>query len=144
MEFEVLGLDEQCTLKQAKKKLNELRLRYHPDKLVNMNNEEREKATRLLSLSESAFKRISDKKKVEQSMSVFSESFPQIHSFNFNNLFSDMENENKSRTTFSSSYTYSNINGVVKENGKINGKEMTDEELKQYRKKNKTPLLLKI
>ena len=39
MEYEILGVDEKCDLKTAKKALNEIRKKYHPDRHINAHAE---------------------------------------------------------------------------------------------------------
>ena len=132
MEYEVLGIPEHSSLDEAKAALNRVRIKNHPDKLVNMSRTENEKAAVILAHAESAYKRIKKLKMVDDTMNamktIMPQFGPQFGGFNMNSLF---DNIGENRQT--ESYSYQNFNGNVKERGTINGKEMTREELEEYK-----------
>tara|TARA_B100001989_G_C24544689_1_gene469949 strand:+ start:976 stop:1464 length:489 start_codon:yes stop_codon:yes gene_type:complete len=150
MEYEILGIDEGSTIEEAKKALNKIRLENHPDKVSTF---ERERATTILRQAESAYKRIKDKSRMN---SVFQNFFstrfgarintmndeisesgfhmgPQFGSFSMSDLHNLHKLHDGSESVQTSSYSYQNHNGKITESGTINGRPMSEDELKKYR-----------
>ena len=142
MEYEILGIPENSSLDDAKKSLNQIRLTNHPDKLP---VSEQLRGNIILRQAESAFMRI---KKMKQVESLVSGIVPRtFRLFNIHNTDEvphygplrgsvtiknqDPYDSNISHTC--TTYNYSNINGKVYEEGTINGRAMTKDELKAYR-----------
>lgn len=139
MEYEVLGVSENCSIEDAKRAMHKIRLTHHPDKLTDASQNEKEKSQQFLILAEKAYKRIKDKHKVNESMSSIFNSmnmFPDISSVMIPpdiSHFTDQVNRGQT-TVHSSSYMYSNVNGQINESGTVNGKKMKEEELQRYRR----------
>lgn len=156
MEYEILGIEEGASIEEAKKSLNKIRLSNHPDKVP---ESERLRATTILRQAESAYKRIKEKNKVNSIFNnllgpmssspfgIMNSSFlepgfhlgPQFGSFSINDMHNlhDLTKMEGGKNIHTSTYSYQNFNGNVKESGTINGKPMTEDELKQYRKGNR-------
>ena len=138
MEYDILGIAEDASIDEAKRAIHKIRLTYHPDKLTDASEKEKDKSQKFLILAEKAYKRIKDKQKVNDTISLM---IPSFHKFSSPIIPRDVPNfvdwpvmhENRGQI-HSSSYSYSNINGKVTESGKINGRKMTDKELYKCRK----------
>lgn len=149
MEYKILGIPENATLEETKKALKKIKVDYHPDKYVNATEEQLKRNLHYIHLAEEAYRQIKEKMRVNNTFkelakrnnifSVFNDTEHNIvesmqkmqrniqHPFNFMNM-----PENSSSST---SYTYKNINGNITESGKINGKNMNVDELRNERKK---------
>jgi len=136
MEFLILKISEDSNIDYAKKALHKIRKKCHPDKLLNASKDEQEKSKHILFLAEEAYKRIEQKNKVNTSLeNLRYNKTPFINPIEtvfpiFNNIF--LSGIPKSKNTYSTSYSYINNNGNVNEEGTINGRQMTRDELKQY------------
>tara|TARA_B100000214_G_scaffold375264_1_gene360879 strand:+ start:911 stop:1348 length:438 start_codon:yes stop_codon:yes gene_type:complete len=133
MEYTILGIDKNSSINEAKSALRKIRLENHPDKLINVSSSEKQKALQLLQLSEEAYRRIKEKQEVNQA--VNSVMIPTVIN-NFDNIFSQMKKfteSNPGNNVSTTSYTYSNINGNVKESGTINGRQMSSHDLQHMR-----------
>jgi DnaJ-class molecular chaperone len=147
MEYEILGIDEGSSIEEAKKALKKIRLENHPDKVSEF---EKERATTILRQAESAYKRIKDKTKMNNIFKNFfssrmgrintiNDAFlgtgphmgPQFGSFSMSNIYSNDIHDDRSVQT--SSYSYQNHNGKITENGTINGRQMSEDELNKHR-----------
>lgn len=122
MEYEILGIPEDASLEEAKKALNAIRLKNHPDKV---SKSQKKRAEIILRQSESAYRRIKDKQKVNSIFDTL-----------LSSRFGNFQFPPTSGDVYTSTYTYKNNNGIVEEKGNINGKPMTENELNSYRKKN--------
>lgn len=133
MEYEILGIPEDSSVQNAKRAINKIRLTYHPDKLRDASAQEQEKSASFLVLAEKAYKRIKQKKIVDDSIaSVLTNTNDPFRMHGFANWMPDFEAMQNGQV-HSSSYTYSNVNGKVNEHGTVNGRRMTPEEMKQYK-----------
>lgn len=147
MEYEILGIDEGSSVEEAKKALNKIRLENHPDKV---SSDEKERATTMLRQAESAYKRVIEKSKMNNMFQNFlgarfgarimndeilETGFhmgPSFGSFSINNL-----HDGGGESVQTSSYSYQNHNGKITESGTINGRPMTEDEMKKNRRGNK-------
>tara|TARA_B100000482_G_scaffold47114_1_gene31162 strand:- start:1772 stop:2209 length:438 start_codon:yes stop_codon:yes gene_type:complete len=138
MEYSILGIEENSSLTDAKKALKKVRLQCHPDKLVNVCNNEKQNAIRLLQLSEEAYERIKQKHKVNVSVTSLFPAFANttnafVNVTNMANAFANTFDSGTQPMQHTSTYSYSNINGHVQESGAVNGRQMSQQELRQYR-----------
>ena len=142
MEYSVLGIPNDSSLKDAQKALKEIRAKYHPDRRQNQleSIERQEEMRRFVTLAEEAFDRIKKHEDVNIACnSLMSFSRPSFDSFWFpmrSNIQTDLSNA----TTHVETYSYSNVNGEIHESGTINGRKLTKDEMEK--KKNKMKILL--
>lgn len=128
MEYKILKVPNNCSLEHAKKALNNIRLQYHPDKIQHLPKSEQDKNVHYLQLASEAYMIIEDRHKVNEAITKLNDR----SSFNFvnrhNNISASMPTQ-----VYTSSYSYSNLNGNEREHGTINGKTATSEEMKTLR-----------
>lgn len=147
MEYEILGIDEGSSIEEAKKALNKIRIENHPDKVSAY---EKERATTILRQAESAYKRVKDKtrmndifknffsSKISARINTINDGFlgngphmgPQFGSFSMSNLHNLHDASEAVQTSL---YSFQNHNGKITESGTINGRPMSEDELKTCR-----------
>lgn len=150
MEYSVLGIPNNSSLKDAQKALKEIRAKYHPDRRQNQfeSVERQEEMRRFVTLAEEAFDRLKKHEDVNIACnSLMSVSRPSFDSFRFpmrfnsiSDIFSNIQTDSSNATTHVETYSYSNVNGEIHESGTMNGRKLTKDELEK--KKNKMKILL--
>lgn len=134
MEYKILGLSENATVEEAEKALHKIRKQCRAEALTSLPDIERVKNKHYLDLSEESFQRICQKRKVNDALSSLSLAPFMQNPFdivdNIERHMSDLK-KGKPGSVQTSSYSYQNINGNV--SGTINGRPMTDVELKRQR-----------
>lgn len=135
MEHKILGISQNASIEDARRALKQIRTACHPDKLMDATLEHKRLAKNMREQAELAFERL-QKKQEKQNRAVTvapSGMFPPVFtSIDLSNAFSLLtpsaapEFKNGIHT---STYQYSNINGVVKESGTINGRKLSKAEL---------------
>lgn len=134
MEYKILGLSENATVKEAERALQKIRKQCRPDALTSLPDIERLKNKHFLELAEESFQRIRQKQKVNEALSSLTP-FTRNPFDIFDKVEKHMSEIKKKQpgSVQTSSYSYQNINGNVSESGTINGRPMTDIELKRQR-----------
>lgn len=137
MEYRILDVSERCTLEDATKSLKRIRVKYHPDKLMNLPQLEKDKNKHFLNLAEEAFECIRKRLEVDTMMSKF-DIWPERFDNVFRNIDAHVDRmaqymSHNSNSVHTSTYTYQNMDGVEKDSGYINNRPMTDSELQKYR-----------
>jgi len=140
MEYEILGVPENCDVKDAKKALKKIQVDYHPDKHLNASPKILEKNLKFVILAEKAFERIQQKKQVDDTVQNLLSVNNNLLSFATNSFIrsafqNSLETFNNipSSNVSSYSYSYTNMNGVERESGTINGRKMNKDELSRFR-----------
>lgn len=139
MEYSVLGLKENADFEEVRKALKYIRKKHHPDSNRSATSKELELMKHIVFLAEEAFHRIESKERVKKSV----QSMPSFQPFQspipfFDRMFNSVHDVNPSpfhlNNVHTETYSYSNINGQVRESATVNGKELNKEELQQKRK----------
>ena len=114
MEYSVLGLQEGASMDSVQRALRKIRAKYHPDKHMHVTPEHRDQMRHTVSLAEEAFDRLQKKEAVN--MTIQNVLSPLR---GFQSTFHTPSSANVHTET----YTYSNINGQVRERRTVNGTE---------------------
>ena len=120
MEYSILGISDTSTLEDARQALNKVRLAYHPDKGIHLDTEQSARNARFLQLAEEAYHNLKQKERVNSSIRHMQNSM--------DNMLSRMSMDHilaRRSAHATSSYSYENRNGVVRESGGINGQPTT-------------------
>ena len=136
MEYAILGIPENASLKDARSKLKEIRIKNHPDKAID--KEDMERRTKITLLAQQAYdtlKKKRDKRKLHKD-DPFGASFFRTSAVT---KFFDESFDNNFQHTQSMSYEYKNINGQETRRGTINGRRMTNAELENMSTRNRYP-----
>ena len=119
MEFSILGIPPTSAPSDVRRALRHIRAKYHPDKIGPS-----EAGQRLVQLAEEAYEVVMNKHRVNEvlnplrTVARISDMLPRF---------------NSEDSTYTSSYSYSNVNGVVHESGHVNGRPMNEAELERSR-----------
>lgn len=153
MEYSVLGIPINSSLKDAQKALKDIRARYHPDRRQNQleSVERKNEMRKFVMLAEEAYDRIKKREEVNTAINSlvvpFSTrtlfqpfTFPSMANTFTSDVLSNMENPPSNNRTHVETYSYSNINGEINESASINGRVLTKDELEK-KKKNKVTRL---
>tara|TARA_B100002051_G_C16561652_1_gene547861 strand:- start:109 stop:516 length:408 start_codon:yes stop_codon:yes gene_type:complete len=132
MEYLILEVPETSSEDELDRALRRIRARYHPDK-----GNYSKAGQKLVQLAEEAHKLILKKRIVNGALEPFIDN----STFNiFKNMpirpFAHVNDCIPDQRVYESSYSYSNVNGNVRESGQINGNPMSSSELNQCRPRN--------
>lgn len=115
---------------EARRAFNQIRLEYHPDKGTHLDAAQSARNARFLRLAEEAYRMLQQKERVRSSIRCVQSTLDKM-----DNVFSktSMDQMLARRSAHTSSYSYENCNGVVRESGYIDGRPMTEQQLHAQR-----------
>ena len=122
MEFRVLGVSEDASLDDATRALKRIKVACHPDKHIPCSEPLQELLRERVALAEEAYERGRQRLSVD---SIVTRMAADHHAAK--RAFSTTHRP--SAAVHTETYSFSNVNGVVRERGAINGRRMSDEEL---------------
>ena len=126
MEHTVLGISKDASLNDARRALRRIRTECHPDRLETAAPEHLELAKKMRECAEIAFERLESVANEKDTRRTVFPSIPTPF-----DLSREFVHPALYKNSFHQSYHYSNVNGVVRESGTINGRKMTEKELSE-------------
>ena len=134
MEYKILEVTESASVEELNRALRRIRARYHPDK-----GNSSEAGRKLVELAEEAHRRILKQRQYNGAVDpVFDDSVLSMFQGMRPFAMSPPSVQPRRRSVHESSYSYSNVNGQVKESGRINGRPMEESEMKHFRPSERT------
>ena len=133
MEYSILGVTESSSIEDVNRALRRIRASYHPDK-----GDCSDAGRKLVELAEEAHRIILNRHRIDAAIGpLIDRSARDVFQgmqrlpFTMHPLFSRFPEAGQ--RVHESSYSYSNVNGEVRETGRVNGRPMNESEMRRFR-----------